>query len=129
MHPKVHGNQAQSLAEATVPSGTRTHLHRHFKTEEIYHVTEGSGLMTMGAQQFPVEPGDTVLIPPGTPHCIEALGTDRCAFCVAARRRMTTLILNCSSCRSRRRSNEPLRGQGISELLTSRKMLVLTAGR
>lgn len=74
MHPNVHGNQAQSLAEATVPLGTRTHLHRHFKTEEIYHITEGSGLMTMGAEQFPVEPGDTVLIPPGTPHCIEALG-------------------------------------------------------
>lgn len=74
MHPNVHGNQAQSLAEATVPTGTRTHLHRHLKTEEIYHVTAGTGLMTLGTQEFPVEAGDTVLIPPGTPHCIEALG-------------------------------------------------------
>lgn len=74
MHPKVHGNAAQSLAEATVPPGCTTALHRHHKTEEIYHVTAGAGLMTLGSQQFPVEPGDTVLISPGTPHCIEALG-------------------------------------------------------
>lgn len=74
MHPATHGNQAQSLAESTVLTGTKTHLHQHFKTEEIYHVTAGTGLMTLGTQEFPVEAGDTVLIPPGTPHCIEALG-------------------------------------------------------
>lgn len=74
MHPNTHGNQAQSLAEAIVHPGTKTHLHRHLKSEEIYHLTAGAGLMTLGTQQFPVEPGDTVLIPPRTPHCIEALG-------------------------------------------------------
>ena len=74
MHPKVQGNQAQSLAEATVLPGTRTQRHRHLKTEEIYHITSGVGLMTVGSQQFPVAPSDTVLIPPGTPHCIEAIG-------------------------------------------------------
>ena len=74
MHPNTHENLAQSLAEATVPPGARTHLHRHLKTEEIYHVTAGTGLMTLGSQRFPVESGDTVLIRPGTPHCIEALG-------------------------------------------------------
>lgn len=74
MHPKVHGNVAQSLAEATVPPGGTTALHRHLRTEEIYHVTAGAGLMTLGTQQFPVEPGDTVLISPGMPHCIETIG-------------------------------------------------------
>lgn len=73
MHPKVHGNAAQSLAEATVFPGTRTELHRHHKTEEIYHITAGVGRMTLGDQDFVVEPGDTVLISPGTSHCIEAL--------------------------------------------------------
>jgi len=75
MHPTVHGNQAQSLAEATVPLGTRTLLHRHAVTEELYHITAGEGLMTLGAEQFHVRVGDTLCIPPGTPHCIEALGT------------------------------------------------------
>lgn len=52
MHPEVHGNRAQSLAEATVPPGTRTHLHRHAKTEELYHVTSGRGRMTLGGRDI-----------------------------------------------------------------------------
>ena len=75
MHPNVHGNRAQSLAEATVPAGTRTLLHRHEATEELYHITAGAGLMTLGEEQFPVAVGDTILIVPGTPHCIAAVGS------------------------------------------------------
>lgn len=74
MHPAVHGNQAQSLAEATVQPGGRTQLHRHHKTEELYHITAGEGRMTLGSDEFPVQVGDTICIPPGTPHCIEAVG-------------------------------------------------------
>lgn len=76
MHPDVHGNRAQSLAEASVPVGTRTFLHRHHLTEEIYHVTAGTGLMTLGTETFPVGSGDTICIPPGTPHRIEAIGPE-----------------------------------------------------
>lgn len=74
MHPAVQGNRAQSLARATVPSGTRTLLHRHRITEEIYHVTGGAGMMTLGDRIFGVAPGDTILIAPMTAHCIEAVG-------------------------------------------------------
>lgn len=76
MHPTIHGNKAQSLAEARVPAGTRTLLHRHQLTEELYHITAGNGIMTLGSHQFAVTPGDTICIPPGTPHCIEATGTE-----------------------------------------------------
>lgn len=72
MHPQHHGNRNQSLAEATVAAGQRTALHRHWATEELYHITTGRGLMTLGKQVFAVAAGDTVQIPPGTPHCIEA---------------------------------------------------------
>ena len=72
MHPAQHGNRKQSLAEAVVPAGTRTLLHRHRETEELYHVTAGEGLLTLGEERMKVSPGDTALIPPGTPHCIEA---------------------------------------------------------
>lgn len=75
LHPDRHGVRNQSLAEAIVHPGQRTQLHRHSRTEEIYHVTAGSGLMTLGDRQFAVSVGDTVLIPPGMPHCIEASGT------------------------------------------------------
>lgn len=75
MHPAHHGNRNQSLAEATVLPGICTHLHCHHQTEELYHVTAGQGRMTLGPDHFDVTVGDTVLIPPGTPHCIEATGT------------------------------------------------------
>lgn len=74
MHPSVHACRNQSLAEATVPPATRTLLHRHRIAEEIYHLTAGSGRMTLGESVFDVTAGDTVLIPPGMAHCIEALG-------------------------------------------------------
>ena len=48
MHPAVHGNRLQSLAEATLAPGMRTPLHRHAVTEDLYHITSGSGLMTLG---------------------------------------------------------------------------------
>lgn len=70
MHPAVHGNRAQSLAEAKIPPGFTTALHRHRETEELYHVVSGVGRMTLGAEDFEVTAGDTVCIPPGTPHRI-----------------------------------------------------------
>ena len=72
MHPAVQGNTNQSLAEARIPAGTRTLLHQHNVTEELYHVTQGTGLMQLGAGTFTVTRGDTVCIPPKTPHCITA---------------------------------------------------------
>ena len=74
MHPAVHGNQAQSLAEATVPPGAKTLSHRHTLTEEIYYFLYGRGQMTLGNEIFDVNEGDTIAIPPGTPHCVENTG-------------------------------------------------------
>mgnify|MGYP000898459269 FL=1 len=68
MHPSAHGNRQQSLAEAIVPAGRRTRLHRHAQSEELYHVTRGSGWMTLGDETLRLAVGDTVLIPPGTAH-------------------------------------------------------------
>jgi mannose-6-phosphate isomerase-like protein (cupin superfamily) len=76
MHPNLHGGRNQSLAEAIVPPGARTFLHRHLKTEEIYHVAAGGGRLTLGDECFDVAAGDTVLIAPGTPHCIESTGAE-----------------------------------------------------
>ena len=72
MHPAVHGNVNQSLAEARVSPGQSTLRHYHRESEEIYHVTQGEGWMTLGEARFPIAPGDTVLIPPGTAHQLEA---------------------------------------------------------
>ena len=75
MHPRVHGNSQQSLAEAVVPVGAETLMHRHLVSEEMYHVTEGAGVMTLGVEQFEVRKGDTVCILPGMIHRVRNTGT------------------------------------------------------
>lgn len=76
MHPAVQGNKAQSLAEAIVKQGEQTLLHQHHNTEELYFIIDGNGYITLGAEQFEVTVGDTICIPPGTPHCIKNIGTE-----------------------------------------------------
>ena len=74
MHPAIHGNHNQSLAEATVPVGSTTVPHRHRDSEELYHITAGSGSMVVGDEQFAVTVGDTICIMPNTPHQIANIG-------------------------------------------------------
>ena len=54
MHPSVHGNVNQSFAEAEVPVGGCTLLHVHEKSEEIYHITAGQGMMSLAGREFQV---------------------------------------------------------------------------
>lgn len=70
MHPVHHGSRNLSFAEAEVEPGRTTDLHCHLVSEEIYHITQGEGMMTLGDEQFAVNPGDTVCIQPGTSHRI-----------------------------------------------------------
>jgi len=70
-HPDHCGNKNQSLAEAIVPPGFETLLHKHNRSEEIYHITEGAGLMTINEKLFEVKLGDTVCILPGEVHRIK----------------------------------------------------------
>lgn len=74
MHPAIHGNARQSLAEASVPPGGATLLHRHHESEELYFIVAGTGRMILGEEAFAIAAGDTILIPPGTPHCLRNNG-------------------------------------------------------
>jgi len=74
MHPDASEAKNQSLAEATVLPGCAALPHKHNRSEEIYHVTRGQGLVTLGRKSFEIGPGDTVLIPPGTPHRLKNTG-------------------------------------------------------
>ncbi len=76
MHPELHGNRNQSLAEATVEAGQETRLHRHHHSEELYHITRGQGLMTLGDKVFEAGTGDTIQIKPGTAHKIRNMGNE-----------------------------------------------------
>lgn len=83
LHPQQHPVRSMSFAEAVVEAGATTRLHVHRASEEIYHITQGSGLMQLGDRRFAVAPGDSVVIAPGTPHCITAAGAGRLHFLCA----------------------------------------------
>lgn len=96
MHPARQAVAGQSLAEAEVAPGQATVLHRHRVTEEIYHVLEGEGEMRLGEAVFPVGPGDSICIPPGTAHRIANTGGVKLRFlcsCVPAYRHQDTELL------------------------------------
>lgn len=75
MHPALHASRSQSLAEAIVQPGQGTALHRHLRSEELYHVSKGQGLMRLGDKEFTIAAGDTVCIAPGTPHAVRNTGS------------------------------------------------------
>jgi mannose-6-phosphate isomerase-like protein (cupin superfamily) len=80
MHPGQHGNTNQSLAEATVPPGVTTLLHKHAISEEIYFITGGAGKMMLDDSEFEVGKGDTICIPPGASHQIQNTGSSMLVF-------------------------------------------------
>jgi mannose-6-phosphate isomerase-like protein (cupin superfamily) len=75
----------QSLAQATVPPGGDTIEHYHRTTEEIYLFTSGRGTMRRGDEEFAVEAGDCVVIPPGVRHKLwAAADADLVLLCCCA---------------------------------------------
>ena len=55
--------------------GCETRLHKHLRSEELYHIVTGKGSMTLAGQIFPVKAGDTVCIAPGSSHKIKNTGS------------------------------------------------------
>lgn len=76
MHPDMNGSRNLSFAEAEIEKGKATALHRHLLSEEIYHVTRGEGMMTLGREHFSIHSGDTICIYPGTPHRVVNSGNE-----------------------------------------------------
>lgn len=73
--------QNQSLAEASLPEGGSTERHYHQRSEEIYFILEGSGVMEIDGEQQQVGPGDAILIPASAWHQIVAVSEMRFLCC------------------------------------------------
>ncbi len=73
-HPDASPVRGFSVAEALVEAGQGTEAHVHRKSQEVYYVLEGSGVLRRGGECLDVAPGDAILIPPGTPHNIKNTG-------------------------------------------------------
>jgi mannose-6-phosphate isomerase-like protein (cupin superfamily) len=74
VHPDTSRSIGQSLAEASLDPGQATLEHRHIKSEEIYYIISGKGLMHLGSEVANMKKNDAVVIPPGTSHYIENCG-------------------------------------------------------
>lgn len=64
----------QTLAEARLPAKASSAPHHHVRTEEIYYILQGHGLMRLGEETRQVGPGDAIAIPPGAVHQITNTG-------------------------------------------------------
>lgn len=69
---ELHHTPVQSLAEASLEPGQSTQRHYHARTEEIYLITGGGGVLEVAGESREVGPGDAVLIPPGAWHELAA---------------------------------------------------------
>lgn len=73
----------QSLAEATVEAGAVTARHHHRRSEELYFILEGEGVMEIDGEERSVRTGDGILIPAGARHRITATRRLRFLCCCA----------------------------------------------
>jgi len=65
---ELHHTTVQSLAEASLAPGQATQRHFHARSEEIYLITEGDGVLEVDGVTRPVATGDAIVIPPGAWH-------------------------------------------------------------
>ena len=70
----------QTLADARLPVSAATAPHHHVKTEEIYYILQGQGLMRVGEETREVGVGDAIAIPPGAVHQITNSGSETLNF-------------------------------------------------
>lgn len=87
----------QSLAEARLSPGQKTQRHRHLVSEEIYHILSGHGLMECADRTFPVQAGDSIVIPSSAIHAMHNTGTEPMRFlccCAPAYRHNDTELVD-----------------------------------
>ena len=92
MHPDIFPDIKQSLAEANVPVGGETLLHRHIRSDEIYHIIQGHGMMVLGDVKINVAPGiPSISLPiPHTKSRIQVIHLSQ--YCVSAALRIRMRI-------------------------------------
>ena len=61
-------NDLVSIHRVRIEGEAKKHYHQ--RLTEHYVVLSGAGEIELGDERHPVEPGDVIAIPPGTPHAL-----------------------------------------------------------
>jgi quercetin dioxygenase-like cupin family protein len=81
MVPRVTGEESKgafSLIEQELPEGSVTPLHVQPGEDETFHVLDGRMTVHLDGREIAAGPGETVLVPRGTPHALRADTQARC---------------------------------------------------
>ena len=77
LHPERGGAVVPySVAVAWIDPGGATTPHRLRDESELYYVVRGRGTMHVAGESREIEPGDSVLVPPGVEQWVECLGSE-----------------------------------------------------
>ncbi len=82
VHPDTTGSRLVDYRISTYQPMAHVERHVHKVQEQVYHVLDGEGLMTIGDERRLVRRHDVVFIPPGVWHAIENTGLGDLTFIV-----------------------------------------------
>lgn len=71
---EVHRNMKWSLAHVTMNPSATSLLHMHRDTDEVYVITRGRGLLTLGNKKIEVQPGSTLHVRKEQHHLLRNTG-------------------------------------------------------
>jgi mannose-6-phosphate isomerase-like protein (cupin superfamily) len=57
-----------SFSRVLLKPGTTNEMHVHYDQEQVYFVTQGGGIITVGDEEGEVKAGDVVFLPANIPH-------------------------------------------------------------
>ncbi len=64
--PVLHG--FQFINRSRLAPGASHEPHQHDDHEEVFYIVGGTGAVLLGAERHPINEGDAVYVPIGTPH-------------------------------------------------------------
>lgn len=82
LSPRNAGSVSGFLGVARLQPAERIAEHYHPYSEEFLYVVEGELTVDLDGEPWPLQPGDALLIPPGTRHRLRNTGVEpvRCVF-------------------------------------------------
>jgi mannose-6-phosphate isomerase-like protein (cupin superfamily) len=82
--PGQHGSENLAITWVECAPGSQQPMHSHTDSEQVYVIVRGEGRMLVEDEELIVGPGDTIFIPPGSPHAIRNESDEELVFASAA---------------------------------------------